>query len=682
MLRRVVLAAGLLASTALAGQTIGVETDAVDASEGKPNILMVYVDDLGYGDIGYNNQEFSRATRHLNMLAESGIVLDQFYTSPTCTASRASLMTGRYPASLGLQDSVIHSTEPRGLDLDQTLLPEKLGELGYRSIALGKWHLGFHQSDYLPHKRGFDEFYGILTGGGDHFKHTSTGSFAVRGTEYKSKTYLYSGLNMWANDQHVDEAEVADTHSTDLYTDKALEFLKASTEDEELAGQPWFMYLAYQAVHAPMQATDEYVDGTVKNGCKELHSEDKTFSQMRTKLCGMVSMVDESTMRLVTQLKKSKVWDKTLVVFLSDNGGIVRHGSSNAPLRGEKGEYYEGGIRVPAFMSGGFLEKELLRTATKPYTSTALCHVTDVHATVLSVAGAQTDPGAIDGVDQWSSLVSAGPSARGSILHNINSDLFGNAGALRMGDYKLIVSSRVTESEIYTYGQTMLQDSDWDMTELSQVIHQKLLRNPGEVAIYNIAKNPTEEDAGDCLDAEACTNLYDNAAFAAVQAELLAKWDEYIETVPESTEEWVDDGPLADPEHFGGYWTPWRDTSGIPYATYHLAEETHHTTLAAHEPAPAEAKQQAAGAGENVPEDAPAGADHSEPRERATNTEDEERRRLMARAASPAHADAPGVVRDLALTASGVLFGVFGAVFFMQRQRREGAPTAVEHPAL
>jgi len=373
-------------------------------------------------------------------------------------------------------------------------------------------------------------------------------------------------------------------------------------------------------------------------------------------------------------LKKSHQWDKSLVLVLSDNGGIVRHGSSNAPLRGEKGEYFEGGIRVPAFLSGGFLTKELLRSNVKPYTSTALFHVTDVHATLLSVAGAQVDPGAIDGVDQWDSLVTASPSARGSILHNINSDLFGNAGALRLGDYKLIVSSRVTESEIYTYGQTMLQDSDWDMTELSQVIHQKLLRNPGETAIYNVVKNPSEQDAGTCADVESCSNLYDLPEFAEVQERLLAKWAEYADAVPDSTEEWVDDGPLADPEHFGGYWTPWRDASGIPYATYQLADETHHTTLAAHEPQPAEASK--------GDEDHPLGSveqrqeeiQHEAEQQQSRTTEDEERRLLYQKPEPRAHkseaSEAGFAGRDVALTASGAFFGVLGTVLVMQQQQR------------
>lgn len=570
---------------------------------------------------------------------------------------------------------MIHSTEPRGVPLTEVLLPERLREVGYKTIALGKWHLGFHQTQYLPQKRGFDEFYGILTGGGDHFAHTSTGSFVLRGPEYKTTKFLFTGSNMWHNDEHMMDSEIDGFHSTDIYTQKAIEFLRANED----SSQPWFMYLAYQAVHAPMQAVNAFTDGTIQNGCHELKfkTSDRQFATMRRKLCGMVSMVDQSTQTITGRLKESGKWDETVLIFLSDNGGIVRHGSSNAPLRGEKGQYYEGGIRVPAFFSGGFVEKELLRTNTAPYASKALCHVTDVFATILAVAGSHIDPGDIDGVNQWDSLVSSAPSARGSILHNINSDLFGNAGALRVGDYKLIVESRVTESEIYSYGQSMLQDSDWDMDELSQVIHQKLLRTPGNVYLFNIAMNPSEDESGDCNEFEACNNLYEMPEYTEIQEDCLAKWQDYANSVPSSTEAWVDDGPLADPKNFGGYWTPWRDESGIPFATYQLAEETHHLTLMEHEPVPAMAQMEANGAPGNIKDAAALANANGVPDDGSytdvikqpiasmtKGTEDDQRRRLSHTAIFSLRAgpDPSGLLQVLL----GVCLGVAGTISVMK----------------
>mmetsp|Transcript_74201 Transcript_74201/g.211767 ORF Transcript_74201/g.211767 Transcript_74201/m.211767 type:complete len:679 (+) Transcript_74201:101-2137(+) len=674
MMKRALLLAGLVSIGADAKKATsaasfdGNHPGDGDANSTKPNLLMLYVDDMGYGDIGYNNQELSKASRHLNKLANGGIILDQFYTSPTCTASRASLLTGRYPARLGLQDSVIHSTEPRGVPLEEVMLPQKLSEAGYKTVAFGKWHLGFHQAQYLPHRRGFDDFYGILTGGGDHFAHLSTGSFEMRGPEYKSTKYLYTGYNLVHNDEPVPDEEVEGMHSTDIYTGKALEFLDAAAaaiRDPKTEAQPWFMYLAYQAIHSPMQ--------TVSNedsSCNSIQrkTKDRAFASMRKKLCGMLEMVDDSAHKLVSALKAGDMWDNTLMVFLSDNGGIIRHGSSNSPLRGEKGEYYEGGIRVPGFFSGGFVERELLRTGTEPYTSKALFHVTDIHATMLKVAGVHADPGEIDGVDQWDAIVEAKDSARGSILHNINSDLFGNAGALRHGDYKLIVESRVSESEIYSYGQSMLQDSDWDMSELSQVIHQKLLRTPGQYCLYNVVKNPSEDESGDCADFEGCTNLYYNEDFAAKRDEMLALWADYVADVPSSTEEWVDDGPLADPAHFGGYWTPWRDESGIPYAIYALADETHHLTLAQHPGQKGE--QEKVDMSEALGSDGQLAAGAKALKGEGDITEDEERRRLE----SSAGAASAGVMQSAICLVGGVVAGVLGTVATTRRQeqRRRG----------
>ena len=369
-------------------------------------------------------------------------------------------------------------------------------------------------------------------------------------------------------------------------------------------------------------------------------------------------MVDESVGVLHDALRTEHMWENTVLFFLSDNGGILRHGSSNLDLRGEKGSYYEGGIRVPAFVAGGFLTKAM----TKARVFEGLVHITDLHATALRVAGivdkddkkappavaskakvlgsvrvlqqaasTSTPPAggqgqvlaappqqqeaphaetvldevlahehltdSLDGVDQWDALVSgvsAAASQRTHIAHNINSELFGAAGALRVGEYKLIIEARVTESEIYEYGQHMLQDDNWDQSELSQVIHQKLLRTPGTESLFDVVANPNELDAADCEDARSCSNLYDLDDFADVKAMILDKWAELRDSTPESTEIWLDDGPLADPQLFGGIWTPWRDDLGMPYATYQLASKTIHNNLGGdNKPKPAEAAEEA-----------------------------------------------------------------------------------------
>lgn len=471
------------------------------------NVVILVVDDLGFGDVGYNG---GFPTPTIDRLADEGVTLTRFYTSPTCTASRAALLTGKYPLRLGLQDSIIHPSEPRGVPLVQ-MLPQKLEK---HSVFIGKWHLGFCEKKYIPTRRGWDKFYGILTGGGDHYTHESTETFTVRQSK---KTQVMTGSNLWEDERPA----AAEGHTTELYTEKALEYLQENI----------LLVVAYQAVHAPIQA----------RGSGECSA-----------MCAMVAGVDRSVARIERALRPT--WNDTVLFFLSDNGGILRHGSSNGPLRGEKGSYFEGGIRVPAFVSGGLAPRRIFH---------GLVHITDIYATILGLHSIDNDG---DGIDQWDAW-HTGRNVRERIVHNINSESFGAAGALRVGDYKLIVEARVSESEIYEYGRSMLQDDAWDAHELSQVIRQKLLRAP-TMSLFNIIEDPNES-----------ANLFDNPDFRRVQDAMLAEWAELRDSTPPSTEIWLDDGPLANPALFGGVWGPWRDDTGVPLATYKLADTSFHPNL-------------------------------------------------------------------------------------------------------
>lgn len=146
-------------------------TTSTTSATTKPNVLMVVLDDVGWQDVGFHDDSFH--TPHIDRLASEGIELTSFYASHACTPARSQLMTGRYNYKVGMQDSVIRSTEPRGLPLEEVLLPEKLLDAGYQTAMVGKWHLGFHMSAYTPNQRGFERHYGIYLGGGDHFSHIS-----------------------------------------------------------------------------------------------------------------------------------------------------------------------------------------------------------------------------------------------------------------------------------------------------------------------------------------------------------------------------------------------------------------------------------------------------------------------------------------------------------------------------
>lgn len=521
-------------------------------------VLVTIVDDMGYGDVGYNYpNDMNNATPTMNRLCAQGVNLQKFYVSPTCTASRAALMTGRYPVHLGLQDSIIHPSEPRGVPLHERFLGDKLRSLGFTTALVGKWHLGFHRRDYTPLRRGFDSFFGILTGGGDHYTHESSTSYAPRGPQYKSRVLLLSGANLWRDDAAV-SGEHEGIHTTELYTTRAVELINDTDA-------PLFLVVSYQAVHAPIQAPTAH----------DCQMQDKA----RRAMCAMIKMVDDSLRKLEATLISTQRWDTTAWFVLSDNGGVLRHGSSNGNLRGEKGSYYEGGIRVPAFFTGGLATPKVFE---------GLFHVTDVHATVLALAGGRFDElQPLDGIDQSACLITDCTSyPRTEVVHNVNSELFGSAGAIRIGQYKLIIEARVSEFEIYEYGVHMLQDDNWDEAELSQVIHQKLLRSPGLTSLFNVERNPNEVNTSDCAEfVEECRNLVDLPAYATIKTTLMDRLNKLRSAAIVSTEQWTDDGPLADPRLFGGVWSPWRDDQNLPYATYQLAPHSLHSNLGGDESA-------------------------------------------------------------------------------------------------
>lgn len=214
---------------------------AAGASEDnpRPNVLLVVVDDLGWKDVGFHDPAFS--TPNLDTMVAEGVELSTFYTAPTCTPSRAQLMTGRYSYRFGMQDSVLHSTEPRGVPLTETFLGEKLQSVGYGTAAVGKWHLGMHMPQYLPLERGFDDFYGILTGGGGHYSHMSVSQgFSPRGAVGTERSF--TGPNLVEGGELSADNQDTRTHSTELYTKKAANYVEAMSAKDD----PWFLYLSYQ----------------------------------------------------------------------------------------------------------------------------------------------------------------------------------------------------------------------------------------------------------------------------------------------------------------------------------------------------------------------------------------------------------------------------------------------------
>ena len=286
----------------------------------KANILCILVDDLGYGDLSCMGAT-DLQTPHIDKLAGEGMIFTNFYANSTvCSPSRASLLTGRYPDLVGVP-GVIRQVEEDSwgyLDPSALLIPVELKKAGYHTAIIGKWHLGFEPPN-TPNARGFDFFKGFLGDMMDDYW-----------------THLRGGLNwMRENEKEIDP----EGHATDLFTQWTVEYLQ---ERKDLK-QPFFLYLAYNAPHFPIQPPVKYLE--------RVQLREKGISEKRAKNVAFIEHLDEAIGKLIKNLQSSGLAENTLVVFVSDNGGALRFAQSNGNLRGGKQDMYEGGIRVPAIVT-------------------------------------------------------------------------------------------------------------------------------------------------------------------------------------------------------------------------------------------------------------------------------------------------------------------------------------------
>lgn len=299
------------------------ETEVAGKS-GKPNIIIILTDDQGYGDVGFNGCT-DIPTPNIDRIAKNGVVFRQAYVSyAVCAPSRAGLLTGRYQDRFGYSRNPLYKPlDPEmGLALTEQMLPEFLQRSGYVTMGIGKWHLGAHEI-YRPWQRGFNEYFGFLGGGHRYFP----GEYNIANPDSAKNEAESYRTKLIRNEQVVEESE----YLTDALSREAVSFIERNKM------QPFFLYLAYNAPHAPLQATEKYLN---------------RFSQItdpkRKTYAAMVSAVDDGVGAVLNKLQQLDLADNTIVFFLSDNGGPEQdNGSDNGRLRGGKGSFFEGGIRVP-----------------------------------------------------------------------------------------------------------------------------------------------------------------------------------------------------------------------------------------------------------------------------------------------------------------------------------------------
>lgn len=283
---------------------------------GLPNVLIILTDDQGYHDVSYYGTG-DLYTPNIDALRNDGMRFDYFYTnSPVCAPTRASLMTGRYPDRVGVPGLIrSHPEDNWGyLDPSAVLLPAKLKEAGYHTAHVGKWNLGL-ESPNFPNEKGFDLFHGWLE---DMME------------DYVDKRRF--GKNyMRLNEQEIDP----EGHATDLFTGWASDYIRSQKDDSA----PFFLYLAYNAPHFPVQPPEEWL--------AKVKARNPRLPERRAKLIALIEHLDHGIGQVVQTLKETGQYENTLIIFTSDNGGHLPDLANNGPLRDGKQSMYEGGLRVP-----------------------------------------------------------------------------------------------------------------------------------------------------------------------------------------------------------------------------------------------------------------------------------------------------------------------------------------------
>jgi len=407
------------------------QSSSMNEEQMLPHIFLVLIDDQGFADVGFNSAEDDLAsfTPTIDALAKSGLTLDNYYTQQMCTPARAALMTGRYPALIGVDGLALGPTEPWGLPAGLKLLPEYLREAGYETHAVGKWHLGHYKSELLPTNRGFDSHFGFYSGKEAYYTHMLNEANPRRGHFY---------------DWHLDgepHQEALGQYSTRLIEERVSEVIARRAAEAETPGPlgggdrtPLFMYIAHQNVHEPEEDPPEnYISEEALALIENLPESRQTFAKMTL-------AADKALARLLQDLKVARIWEQSIVIVASDNGGCSAAGGQNYPLRGQKNSLFEGGVRVNAVVGGGALP-----AAARGKRYSGLFHVSDWLPSI--VFGLLQQPGkdefAGEGLDLWAlaaGLPGADPAAaRAELLHGFEVAPSGRArAALRAGDFKVV----------------------------------------------------------------------------------------------------------------------------------------------------------------------------------------------------------------------------------------------------
>ncbi|MFK8020039.1 MAG: arylsulfatase [Pseudomonadales bacterium] len=416
------------------------------SSTDQPNVIVFVADDLGWNDVGYHGGDID--TPALDRLAREGMQLNRFYTTPICSPTRAALMTGRNPMRLGVAYAVIMAWDTTGIHPDEHFMPQSFLNAGYQTAMVGKWHLGHAQQTYHPNNRGFEHFYGHL--------HTEVGFYPPFANQ--------GGKDFQLNGESIE----ADGYETFLLADEASRYIRKRDKTK-----PFFMYMPFIAPHTPLDAPQELQDKykDINTDLRPARSEQTDGTRRMSKLlmqksarpmyAAVVDGMDQAVMQVLNTLDSENITDNTIVLFFSDNGGAAYSvgGADNHPLRGGKGETFEGGIRVVSLMRW---PGQIPAGSKLDHIMTAM----DVFPTLAEAAGVKAENNfPLDGTSLWQSISSGKPAPR--------------------DEYVFFAS----ETPIYGHFNLTVFNDEW---KLVQEIEQDQLTTTVTNHLFQISQDPNE----------------------------------------------------------------------------------------------------------------------------------------------------------------------------------------------
>ncbi|WP_430813808.1 arylsulfatase B [Carboxylicivirga sp. RSCT41] len=407
----------------------------------QPNIIFILADDMGYSDMSWQSSVIE--TPNLDRLKSEGLFLERHYTQPQCTPTRVSFLTGNYPYRYGLHEHIVLPYSYTGIPGEEKTIAEKMKEGGYKTAIVGKWHVGGRKQSFLPHHQGFDHSFVCINGSISYWNYTHGGKSDM----------IRNGKKIYAPSM-VNKEESGNRYSTYMFADEAVDLI-----DNHDKKQPLFMYLPFTAPHHPLDAPqnklDKYPLDQIEDYWAGMEAEKGRTAKTRQYYMAMVDAMDEAIGNVLGALEKNGMKENTLIVFTSDNGGIIE--ADNRPLRSIKGDAFEGGIRTPAivFWPGNV----------KPNSkSSELIHVSDWYSTFADAAGIEYKNEDLDGTSALN-IIKGGKGNRDHIaiiseqrhaLINDNYALVGNSN-----NYLRSMNNELNSFRLY--------DIDSDVTQTKSI---------------------------------------------------------------------------------------------------------------------------------------------------------------------------------------------------------------------